>query len=155
ENANEDVSVGTKKGTTDVSAYDLTVDAYNGDAQLGYSGNGASGDINVSLTHNLTVRAPGISEGSDCNYYAMIGNGQAENEIDPSGNITITAGNNITLEADGELSSAQIGNGGQFSDADASGDISVTAGGSLTMSATTDGASAQIGNGGLTAQGDF
>jgi len=53
-------AVGSFGGTTTVAAADLTLDAttvgFNGvAAQVGYSGDGAHGNINVALNNNLTL----------------------------------------------------------------------------------------------------
>ncbi|GEM_PF-1959585 len=145
-----DVAVGSKGGTTSVYGNNIELYGYFANAQIGYAGAG-TGDIVVDAVGNVDLIG-GTSAGESTGV-AMIGNGQANSQFDPSGNITVNAGGNITLDAEWRDSSAQIGNGGETSDADASGNITVTTDGSLLLEASGLTSNAQIGNGGLSSAG--
>ena len=150
-NAHKGVAVGSFGGTTTVTAVDIVLDASNGFAQIGFAGNGATGDVNVSASHDIIMTA---SQNADCDAcYVQIGNGGVYAAGEIGGNITVTAGNNITLTAGAEdYSYAQIGNGGDSATGSDSGSISVTAAGTLTLTGFGD--YATIGNGGWGTDGD-
>ncbi len=81
--ASGDVSVGSAGGLTRMLAYNLTLDATNGNAQLG-SGGAAGGDITVNAIGTLTLSG-GISR------TAQIGNGSAFGTSSGGGDIKLTA----------------------------------------------------------------
>ena len=88
-----DVEVGSASGTTTVTAANLTVESYAGNAQLGYHGNGG-GNIVVDLTGDLNVTVSNFNSGTG---YAQIGNGDA---FGNGGGLTNITGN-ITLQVAG------------------------------------------------------
>lgn len=149
-------TLGSAGGGTLVAAANLTLDADNGFAQLGYGGGGATGAISATLTGALDLKG-----GGGAGDFAQIGHGGVRVGGGESGDISVVAPGNVTL-AGGSGSDAyvQIGHGGAFSNADATagfsdagniavaGDVVTLAGGSGS------GAYAQIGHGGLGAGQD-
>ena len=148
--ASGNASVGSAGGTTTVAAANLELQGENGYAQLGYVGGGATGNIVVTLTGNLTLSAGGAGD------YAQIGHGGAGTSGSESGTIGIAAAGTITLiGGSGTDAYAQIGHGGALSNFGTTfafsdtGDISLS-GTVVTLNAGLgDGAYAQIGHGGL------
>jgi filamentous hemagglutinin family protein len=139
------VAVGSFGGTTTVHATDIVLDASHGFAQIGFAGDGGTGAIDVSASHDVLIMA-GQNEGCHA-CYAQIGNGGVLSGGDKSGDISVSAGNDITLAAGAEeYSYAQIGNGGDSASGKDTGSISVVAGATLTMTGSGD--YATIGNGG-------
>jgi len=150
-NAAGDVAVGSFGGTTTVTGTDIILDAENGYAQIGFAGDGGTGDINVSASHDVIMTSGQTQGCHGC--YVQIGNGGVFSKDTKSGDITVTAGNDITMVAGAEsYSYAQIGNGGDSGSGDDSGTISLTAGGTLTMTGFGD--YATVGNGGWGTNGN-
>jgi filamentous hemagglutinin family protein len=153
-NATGDVAVGSAGGLTTINADNITLDADNGFAQIGYYGAG-SGSINVNATGNVT-----LTGGAGALDFAQIGNGGARTSENSNGytntGLITVSGDNVVLDAGaGEAGYAQIGNGGYqvgagllSGTATDSGDITVTALNSVTLSGNGADAYAQIGNGG-------
>ena len=139
----QDASVGSASGKTTVLGYDIHLTGGAAHTQIGYNG-AATGNISVLAKHDITLSG---GTGSNGSYgYAQIGNGGAFVVGPDSGNISVNAGNNITLTGGtGTYSYASIGNGGDTDAHNSSGDIAVTAGGSIALLGGTD--FAQIGNG--------
>jgi len=94
EGAESDTNVGSNGGTTTVLADNLTIEADNGFAQLGYHGSGG-GDITVDLNGDLALT--GNSENPAD--YAQIGNGDAAGSNDAIGSVT----GNIALDVAGSF----------------------------------------------------
>ena len=167
-----------ESGNIDVTATDgsvtLLAGAGNSYAQIGHGGafngiifSGTPDVVQPTVTHsgNITVQATGGSvtltaagTGSDQSDYALIGNGGDATLANDSGNIIVSADDNITLTAgDGQPSGvgyqfAQIGNGGgKNSPGSDGGNITLTAGGNLILTGSTANSSdtdyVQIGNG--------
>jgi filamentous hemagglutinin family protein len=123
-----DVTVGSAQGTTSIYGNNVTVFAAEGRfAQLGYTP-GGNGTINVYAGHDISV----LSSSEDANSVAIIGNGNPSASGDVGGNITLNAGNNVTLQAY-EGTFAAIGNYGSGSSV--SGEINITAGGNISLTA--------------------
>jgi filamentous hemagglutinin family protein len=97
EDASGNVFVGSASGTTTVLTGELDVDAFNGNAQLGYNGNG-TGDITVRATGDVDLLGGDPSESGP---FAMIGNGTVQGGVinNPvGGNIDINIGGALVLE---------------------------------------------------------
>jgi len=141
EDAEGDASVGSAGGTTTVLTDNLTVEADNGIAQLGYGGVG-TGDINVSALGDVTVDAA-------TNDYAQIGNGGIGVSGAIGGNIDVVAGGDITIEdiadADENYGVAAIGNVGDAGSSQ-SGNVIVNATGALDLKGEGSASDAFIGN---------
>ena len=145
--ASGSVSVGSLSGTTTIAGNNITLEADNGSAQIGYAGGGATGDIVVAATGYLYVTAAPASTDSQVEH-AQIGNGGVFASGDNGGDITINVGGDVVLSGGyGFYNYAQIGNGGDSESwGSNSGDIHVTAGGAVSLIGKDD--YAQIGNGG-------
>ena len=143
-----------------LSKTDIDLDAGifgGGFAQIGNGGDydqedtgntGNTGNINVIAGGSVTLTG-GVTggEGSQLNY-AQIGNGGAQLEATASGDISVVAGDGVTL--DGYDDYAQIGNGGADFWGDISGTVTVAAGGHVSLTNSGEsGGYAQIGNGGI------
>jgi filamentous hemagglutinin family protein len=157
-------------GNLTIEGYDVTVEADNGTAQIGYTGdhygwgnntgtqtgdgNGdVPGTITVNAAHDVNVTG---GSNSDCGCYAQIGNGGVvviQTDDGPSYIRTDENGGDITVNADGDVtvtggaggfSYAQIGNGGD-STSNASGNVTVNA---ANLYLYGEGDYAQVGNGG-------
>ena len=92
-NAVGNASVGSASGTTTVLTDDLTIEADNGYAQLGYHGP-AGGDIYVYANNDITLTT---TNSSTADFTALIGNGSLNGDV--TGNIT----GSIYLWAQGNL----------------------------------------------------
>ncbi len=156
ESASGSVAVGSAGGTTTVLTDDLVVNAENGFAQVGFNGGGATGDIEVSATGDVTLLG---SSNSDAQFdFAQIGHGGALSFGSNSGSVTVQAGGDVVLTGgSGKSDYAQIGHGGSTSNRNLtssfseSGTISVT--GAQVELNGGDGSNsyAQIGHGGESA----
>ena len=146
------IAVGSSGGQTTVLGGNLgilgsdTDDAY---AQLGFLG-AATGDIEVTLTGDLTATAKGGKRG-----YVQIGHGGYNDDNAHSGTISIDAGGDVTFEAgSNDDAYAHLGHGGLDSVGDSSGDISISATNGLIFAGGSGfGANAQLGHGGSGADG--
>ncbi len=149
--ARGDVAIGSFGGTTTLNAASVLLDAANGFAQLGYNGGGASGNLVVDASGNVTLA--GSTNGS-CNVcFAQIGNGGegSSTQGTNAGNITVQAGGDVSLTGGASDDAyAQIGNGGAHSTGSDSGNITITAQRNVTLQGGASGrlAYAQIGHGG-------
>ena len=142
EDADGNVSVGSFGGTTTLASDNITLDAENGYAQVGFNGGGATGNINVLALGDVTLGA--------VNNFAQIGHGGAQTSGSNSGDISVSAGGNVNLTGGAGFGDyAQIGHGGVFSSGSNSGNIGVTALGDLTLTGGSGNNDyVQIGNGG-------
>jgi filamentous hemagglutinin family protein len=136
-NASYGAALGSAGGTTTVLTGNLTLDAVNAIAQIGYAGNGG-GAIAVNATGNILIE----TQGSEL---AQIGNGWLNATGPIGGNIIVHAGGNLTLDAGASLSVVEISNVGGAGSSQ-SGNITVTAGGALALKARATNTTAQIGN---------
>jgi filamentous hemagglutinin family protein len=147
------VSVGSAGGTTTVLADNVTLDAANGYAQLGFNG-ASGGDITLVAQDALTLTggAPGAN-------IAQIGNGSSFDNSSAGGNISLTAqtvaisgsadvaGNSADIVLTGE--GAAVGTG-TYPLQVAVNDLAVqTNGGSAYISAPTQGLSIGVGEEGI------
>ncbi|MGD0142556.1 MAG: hypothetical protein ABSC92_05320, partial [Rhizomicrobium sp.] len=150
----------------------------NGDAPDSAIGVTAAGDITLSVTGNpgeygsggvlignlgaaaggdISVASTGGSISLNAGEYGsaiQIGNIQNGVQANVSGNIQVTAKDNLYLNAAGNSSEVQIGNGGADTQGDDTGNVSVTAT-TGELSAAIDGTNSylQLGNGGNGATG--
>lgn len=143
-NANGTVALGSKSGATNILTDNLLVSAENGNAQLGYSGQG-SGNINVYATGDITVQSKTGSA------IALIGNGGAAASGLIGGDINITTQSGaITVESAVDNSLAMIGNLGGDGSSQSGNTTINTYGGALTLVADNPGENnvgyAHIGN---------
>lgn len=141
------VSVGSESGKTVVAADDVTLDASDGIAQIGYASAGGSGNIVVVAKGDIDLSGSSDTECSNC--YAQIGNGgNNAGNGDQSGNISLTAGGDISLTAGAGLTDyAMIGNGGSNITGNMSGAIALTtSGGDVDVTAGEDQSIATIGD---------
>ena len=143
------MAVGSASGTTVVAGDDVTVEADNGYAQIGYSGSGG-GNIEVLATGNIDV-SDLYALTSTTSPYALIGNGGVNVSGNIGGSIDVQAGGSISVtednaDADGPYGYAVIGNLGGANSSE-SGDITVDATGALTLTGEGLVSVAQIGNG--------
>lgn len=162
-NADGDAEVGDAGGALTVEGYDVDVQAYYGNAQIGYSGGNSSapGTITVNSINDVNVTADrsGLDDYDYYDsYYAQIGNG-GDNTSDNGGDVTVNAGHDVNVIGnqydDAGYDSfdigegyAQIGNGGDNS-SNNSGTVAVNAGNDVNVTAGVgDVWYAQIGNGG-------
>mgnify|MGYP001551398294 FL=1 len=111
-------AVGSAGGTTSVFAGDVTVEADNGTARIGYHGAGG-GAINVFATNDVNVT------GND-GQHAVIGNGGGDIAANVTGDIDIQAGNQLQLYANNN-GTAWIGNAAHTGHVE-TGNVSVIAG---------------------------
>ena len=90
-------SVGSKGGTVTVAGAYVDLEAWNGYAQIGYTGSGG-GDIKVLSTSDVVLDG----NFADDTAYAMIGNGAPFGNIDGpvTGNIFVSAAGNLILASD-------------------------------------------------------
>ncbi len=148
--AGGNVAVGSASGTTTLAGYNVSLEAQNGYAQLGFNGAG-SGNINVYATGAVT-----LTGGAGANDFAQVGNGGYNVTGNESGEILVDATGNVALDGGaGQEAYAQIGNGGAESNSNSkgyslAGDVTVDGENvSLTANSSTGtGSYAQIGNGG-------
>jgi filamentous hemagglutinin family protein len=151
--ATGNVAVGSAGGLTSVSANNVTLDAVNGYAQLGFNG-ASGGDITVVAQDTLTLT--GGEAGSDI---AQIGNGASFASSSAGGNVSLTAqtvspsgsvdvaGNSADIVLTGEGSA--IGTSGDSLQV-AVNDLSVqTNGGNVYISSPTQGLSIGVGEDGI------
>ncbi|HEX3810426.1 MAG TPA: hypothetical protein VHW02_12095 [Rhizomicrobium sp.] len=155
-----DVFIGSRHGDLTLVADNVTLDAKNGYAQLGYRGAG-SGGIDVTSKGNVA-----LDGGAHTGDYAQIGNGGYQTNGDESGDITLAVQGDVALNGgSGNQAYAQIGHGGAQADANSTGytnagAIAVSADNVTLAAGSGDAAYAQIGHGGyllgsgLTGQGD-
>ena len=131
------VAVGSAGGTTTVAGYNVEVLGYFGNSQIGYLGAG-SGAIDVLAANDVVLYAQN-------GFNAAIANGSKDTYGDVSGNITVTAGGDVSFDGgNGDTGGvAYIGNVGATDESatpfTVSGDISVNADGSITLTATPGG----------------
>ncbi|HWA29960.1 MAG TPA: hypothetical protein VG867_02625 [Rhizomicrobium sp.] len=114
--------------------YDYAQIGNGGDSSTGVN----SGDITVNATGSILLQGEGD--------YAQIGNG-GYGANSSSGNITVIAGADLTLDNSYGFYYAQIGNGGFYANGTDNGNIKVSVGGDLYL--TGGEGYVQIGNGGL------
>jgi filamentous hemagglutinin family protein len=146
------VSVGSAGGSVLVEGFNVAVraDQGGGYAQIGYNG-ASTGNIVVNAQNDVMLYASDDDDGCGA-CYAQIGNGGYDVSANASGNVTINAGNYVSLNGGaGEEQYAQIGNGGYRFDGQLGGIVSVQSGGDVTL--TGSGGYAQIGNGGYSFDG--
>jgi filamentous hemagglutinin family protein len=111
-------AVGSAGGTTSIFSGDVTVEADNGTARIGYHGAGG-GAIDVFATNNVNVT------GND-GQHAVIGNGGGDIAANVTGDIDVRAANQLQLYANNN-GTAWIGNTAQTGHV-ATGNVSVIAG---------------------------
>ncbi|HEX3810177.1 MAG TPA: hypothetical protein VHW02_10820 [Rhizomicrobium sp.] len=146
--ATGDVFVGSKHGDLTLVADNVTLDAKNGYAQLGYHGAG-SGSIGVTASGDVALNG-----GSHTGDYAQIGNGGYQTSGDEGGDITVAALGDVSLNGgSGNQAYAQIGHGGAEADKNSTGYTNTGAiavsGENVVLAGGGGNASyAQIGNGG-------
>ncbi len=106
EGADGDVAVGSAQGATTINAGNLSLDAENGYAQLGYHGAGG-GDISATVGNDLT-----LTGGSASTDTAQIGNGSLSDDIDgaATGNISVQAGGTSDFNAAADGGTVFFGN---------------------------------------------
>ncbi len=150
-NANGNVSVGSYGGTTTITADNLTVEADNGLAQLGYAGAGG-GNIDVNTTGNVTV-ADLYDQDTGFQPDAQIGNGGVNVSGVVGGNIDIKAGGTVTLLDDSYASDVNcnycnlgVSLVGNMGGPNTTGNIVLDATGDLNLVAEGADSVAQIGN---------
>ena len=146
--ASGNVAVGTIGGSTTLAGDNVSLEAINGYAQIGYDG-AASGNVAIVANGNVT-----LTGGAQTGQFAQIGNGGYETSGNESGNISIDAVGSLILNGGtGQEAYSQVGQGGAESNAASSG-YSET--GTITVDAETvalaagagTGSYAQIGEGG-------
>ncbi|HRQ88448.1 MAG TPA: hypothetical protein PLA50_06605, partial [Bacteroidia bacterium] len=114
-NATGAAAVGSRFGETNVAAYDVTLTGTSGGlAQIGYFGAGdGDGDIRVKALDKVSLQAGDKYDQA----HAQIGHGGYQVVGNKGGDITVEAGNGVTLTADqvgtGRFGGAQIGHGGR------------------------------------------
>ncbi|MBS0277688.1 MAG: filamentous hemagglutinin N-terminal domain-containing protein [Proteobacteria bacterium] len=143
-NANGAIAVGSKSGATNILTGNLLVSAENGNAQLGYSGQG-SGNINVYATGGIAVQSKTGSA------IALIGNGGAAASGLIGGDINITTQSGaVTVESAVDDSLTMIGNPCGYGSSQSGNTTINTHGGALTLVADNPGENnvgyAHIGN---------
>jgi filamentous hemagglutinin family protein len=136
--ATGDASIGSFGGLTTIAGSNVLVQAVNGNASIGYHGNGG-GAINVVALNGVIVAASGA------NYLAQIGNLGTAASSTATGDVSVSAAN-LSVAANGSSTTATVGNidtnGGSES-----GNVTInTHGGSLSMSASGTQSHAHIGN---------
>ena len=146
--AKDNVAIGSRTGSIDITGADILLQAVNGYAQIGYHG-GGNGDITVNASGAIK-----LSGGATQGLYAQIGDGGYQVSGSNSGAVKVTAAGNVTLNAGaGAEAYAQIGNGGALSNKDSAGytdtGLITVSGENVTLGAGNgDGSYAQIGDGG-------
>ncbi len=146
--ASGNVAVGTIGGSTTLAGDNVSLEAINGYAQIGYDG-AASGNIAIVANGNVT-----LTGGAQTGQFAQIGNGGYETSGNESGNISIDAAGSLTLNGGtGQEAYSQIGQGGAESNAASSGysetgTISIDAEAVALVAGVGNGSYAQIGEGG-------
>jgi filamentous hemagglutinin family protein len=97
--AGGDVLVGTRTGTLTIAATNVSLEATNGNVQLGFQG-AATGNINVLATGDVSL--DGQSPGG---FYAQIGNGAMNSSVFGAvgGNISVTAGGAVHVSTNAGL----------------------------------------------------
>lgn len=166
-NATGAAAIGSLSGQTNVAADNVTLTGTGGGlAQIGFSGAGdGDGDIKVNAVSTVSLTGGSRYDRAQ----AQIGHGGYQLVGNKGGDITVEAGNGVTLTADqtgtGRFAYAQVGHGSRGNAAtpnDYSGNIVVDGGsGSVDLIAGQDSGdqdfrNAQIGHGGsYDAQGNF
>ena len=139
-------AIGSASGTTTVAADNIFVEGSGaGFAQIGYHGAGG-GMIDVQAVGNVTVES---GTNGDSSGNGQIGNGNADGVGgSATGNITVNAGGNITVETPEDTggSMAAIGNVTDDATSSESGNITITAGGGVSLETPSDSSVAFIGN---------
>ncbi len=151
----------------DGAAADSTIDVSAvGDIDLSVTGNpgefgsGATliGNLGGAVGGNVSVKSTGGSidlDAAEDGSGIQIGNIQNGVTANVSGNIVVSAQDNVTLEAAGQNSVVQIGNGGIQTQGDNTGTVSITATtGQIAATLNGDGGFIQLGNGGNAAVGN-
>ena len=147
----------TSNSTIDVSAagdIDLSVignpgEFGSGSVLIGNLGGAAGGNVSVASTGG-SIDLNASEDGSAI----QIGNIQNGVTANVSGNILVSAQDNVTLEAAGQNTAVQIGNGGLGTQGNDSGNVSITATtGQIAATLNGDGGFIQLGNGGNTSVG--
>ncbi|MCY6379420.1 beta strand repeat-containing protein [Hoeflea prorocentri] len=160
------VTAGSRSGATNVYGYDVSLRANTGgnyrSAQIGYRIRNAfathyvTGDVSVSAVNDITATG---GPGSQYNF-AQIGhvgsdtwvNNTAKKRVEATvhqADVTVVAGNDLSLTGGRVFSYAQIGNGGYAARGNHSGNVAVTVGGDLSLSGGLAHTSfTQIGHGG-------
>ncbi len=129
------VALGSRNGATTVAAWDLTIAARNGHAQLGYNDPYSTsivtqGSITVALDGQLTLTGGDTVSGS----FAQIGHGRFDVTGSLSGNIAIAAQGPVSLAGGAAFhANALIGNGGPQSVGIASGNVLIASGGDFAL----------------------
>jgi hypothetical protein len=143
-------TVGSGKGVTTVLAKnDVIVTGRSSQAQIGFNGGSATGDIRVDAGRDVIVTALNAAA------IAQIGHGGFEADANFSGNIAVLAGGDVNFESGAnDEAYVQLGHGGIRSQGTFSGDINVSAGSISFTGGDGFGAYARLGHGGDNSEGN-
>jgi filamentous hemagglutinin family protein len=138
--------------TVDVSAAgDITLSVTGNPGEFG-SGSVLIGNLGGAVGGNVSVTSTGGSidlNAAEDRSAIQIGNIQNGVTANVSGNVTVSAQDNVTLEAAGQNSTVQIGNGGAQTQGNDTGTVQIAATtGEIAATLNGDGGFIQLGNGG-------